>query len=192
MKAKNRRITYLAVAGGITLALLGGVTIAANVQSNNIDLLLGRGKQHTNDNSTLSGEYIDFKFDTQEAALANAQDMTRRTAEEGMTLLKNKNNALPLAAEEGVTVLGYYSWHNNMSGGEDPATTNGAVSLGKGIEQAFGDKFNTTVRALYDNASGDFADPATALASAEGTFAQFPTAIITLKRNSGEGNDREQ
>ena len=49
MKAKNRRITYLAVAGGITLALLGGVTIAANVQSNNIDLLLGRGKQHTND-----------------------------------------------------------------------------------------------------------------------------------------------
>ena len=190
MKAKNRRITYLAVAGGITLALLGGVTIAANVQSNNIDLLLGRGKQHTNDNSTLSGEYIDFKFDSQEAALANAQDMTRKTAEEGMTLLKNKNNALPLAAEEGVTVLGYYSWHNNMSGGEDPATTNGAVSLGKGIEQAFGDKFNTTVRALYDNASGDFADPATALASAEGTFAQFPTAIITLKRNSGEGNDQ--
>ena len=60
MKAKNRRITYLAVAGGITLALLGGVTIAANVQSNNIDLLLGRGKQHTNDNSSLSGEYIDF------------------------------------------------------------------------------------------------------------------------------------
>ena len=60
MKAKNRRITYLAVAGGITLALLGGVTIAANVQSNNIDLLLGRGKQHTNDNSTLSGQVPEF------------------------------------------------------------------------------------------------------------------------------------
>ena len=35
---------------------------------------------------------------------------------------------------------------------------------------------------------GDFADPAASLASAESTFAEFPTAIITLKRNSGEGN----
>ena len=190
MKAKNRRITYLAVTGAVVLAILGGATIAANMQSNNLDLLLGRGQQHTNDNSDLKADYINFTFETQEAALANAQDWTRKTAEEGMTLLKNKNNALPLAADEGVTVLGYYSWHNNMSGGEDPATTNGAVSLGKGIENAFGDKFNTAVRDLYDATSGDFADPATALASAEGTFAAFPTAVITLKRNSGEGNDQ--
>ena len=190
MKAKNRRITYLAVAGVTVLAILGAATIAANSQANNLDLLLGRGKQHTNDNSTLSGDYINFTYDNQADALKNAQDWTRKTAEEGMTLLKNKNNALPLTASEGVTVLGYYSWHNNMSGGEDPATTSGAVSLGKGIEEAFGDKFNATVRALYDSASGDFADPATSLASAESTFAQFPTAIITLKRNSGEGNDQ--
>ena len=190
MKAKNRRITYLAVSGIALLALMGGVTIAANMQANNLDLLLGRGQEHRNDNSTLSGEYINFTFTSQEDALKNAQDMTRKTAEEGMTLLKNKNNALPLAAEEGVTVLGYYSWHNNMSGGEDPATTSGAVSLGKGIEQAFGAKFNTAVRALYDAASGDFDNPSAALTSAEGTFAQFPTAIITLKRNSGEGNDQ--
>ena len=190
MKAKNRRITYLAVSGIALLAVLGGVTIAANMQSNNLDLLLGRGEKHTNDNSKLDANYINFTFTTQEDALKNAQRMTQLTAEEGMTLLKNKNNALPLSANDGVTVLGYYSWHNNMSGGEDPATTSGAVSLGKGIEQAFGAKFNTAVRALYDAANGDFDNPSVSLASAEGTFAQFPTAIITLKRNSGEGNDQ--
>ena len=191
MKAKNRRIAYMAATGGIVLALLGGVTIAANIQENNIDLLLGRGQQHVKDEgSELDGNYINFTYTTQDDALKNAQDWTRKTAEEGMTLLKNDDNALPLAASEGVTVLGYYSWHNNMSGGEDPATTNGAVSLGKGIETAFGEKFNSTVKALYDAANGDFADPATALASAESTFAQFPTAVITLKRNSGEGNDQ--
>ena len=190
MKAKNRRITYLAVAGGVVLALLGGVTIAANIQENNLDLLLGRGKQHTKDNSALSGEYIDFKFNNQDDALKNAQKMTQLTAEEGMTLLKNEGNALPLAANEGVTVLGYYSWHNNMSGGEDPATTNGAVSLANGIEQDADIPFNNATKELYANANGDFADPATSLASAEATFAAYPTAVITLKRNSGEGNDQ--
>ena len=190
MSAKTRRIAYMATAGGVLLALMGGVTIAANVQSNNLDLLLGRGKQHVKDNSSLDANYIDFTYDSQEAALKNAQDMTQLTAEEGMTLLKNEGNALPLAANEGVTVLGYYSWHNNMSGGEDPATTNGAISLGKGIENAFGDKFNTATRDLYASVSADFDDPASKLASAESTFASFPTAVITLKRNSGEGNDQ--
>jgi len=40
-----------------------------------------------------------------------------------MTLLKNDDSALPIAKTDGVTVLGYYSWHNNMSGGEDPEIT---------------------------------------------------------------------
>lgn len=190
MKAKNRRITYLAIIGGAVLALLGGVTIAANVQENNLDLLLGRGKQHTKDNSSLDGNYIDFEFDNQDDALKNAQRMTQLTAEEGMTLLKNKNNALPLAANEGVTVLGYYSWHNNMSGGEDPARTSGAVSLANGIEQDTDIPFNQATKQVYATANGDFVDPATALASAESTFASYPTAVITLKRNSGEGNDQ--
>ena len=191
MSAKTRRIAYMATAGGVALALMAGVTIAANVQSNNLDLLLGRGKQHIQKNGDLTAEYIDFTYETQEEALKNAQDMTQLTAEEGMTLLKN-DNALPLAADEGVTVLGYYSWHNNMSGGEDPATTAGAVSLGKGIETLFGDKFNTATRDLYaaNGVSADFENPAASLASAESTFASFPTAIITIKRNSGEGNDQ--
>ena len=190
MKAKNRRIAYLAAAGGVTLALLGGVTIAASIQSNNLDLLLGRGQQHVKKNDELDGNYIDFKCNSQDEALAYAQEMTQLTAEEGMTLLKNEDNALPMSVNDGITVLGYNSWHNNMSGGEDPATTSGAVSLANGIEQKFGAKFNTATKDLYASVSGDFADPATALASAESTFASFPTALITLKRNSGEGNDQ--
>ena len=201
MKAKNRRIAYLAVAGVAVLAVLGAATIAANIQSNNLDLLLGRGKQHSTDTGTkLDADYIKFDFTKQgtyddplekeDTALGNAQKMTRLTAEEGMTLIKNDDNALPLASTEKVTVLGYYSWHNNMSGGEDPAETKGAVSLANGIEQAFGENFNAATKALYGNAKGDFANPSESLASAEASFAEYSTAIITLKRNSGEGNDQ--
>ena len=191
MKAKYRRIAYFATTGAIVLGILTAGTIVANNMETTLDSFLGRGEKIVSDNDhKLNTDYIDFKFDNQADALANAQDVTRRTAEEGMTLLKNKNNALPLAANEGVTVLGYYSWHNNMSGGEDPATTSGAVSLAVGIKNAFGDKFNTASETLYSSAGGDFADPASRLQSIEGTFAQYPTAIITLKRNSGEGNDQ--
>lgn len=191
MKTKTNRIITLGISGGGLLALLGGVTIAANIQGNNLDLLLGRGEKHVEETVGLDGNYINFKYDNQDDALKNAQRMTQLTAEEGMTLLKNKNNALPMAASEKVTVLGYYSWHNNMSGGEDPAITKGAISLGKGIENVFGDNFNTATRDLYAATNGDFADPETALASAESTFSEFSTAVITLKRNSGEGNDQK-
>ena len=190
MKAKHRRIAYFAATGAVVLALLGAATIAMNWQSSNLDLILGRGAKHTSESGARDANYINFKYDNQADALKNAQKQTLRTAEEGMTLLKNKNNALPLAATEGVTVLGYYSWHNNMSGGEDPATTNGAVSLAVGIKNGFGDKFNIQSEQAYANASDDFADPAAALAAAEPSFAQFPTAVITIKRNSGEGNDQ--
>ena len=190
MKAKNRRIAYFGATGAVVLSILTAATIAMNWQSSNLDLVLGRGSKHTSESAERDANYIDFTCTSQEEALANARLQTLRTAEEGMTLLKNRNNALPLAANEGVTVLGYYSWHNNMSGGEDPATEAGAVSLGKGIENIFGDKFNTATRDIYNGTSGDFDNPAMALASAEGTFAQFPVAVITLKRNSGEGNDQ--
>ena len=96
MKAKNRRIAYLAVAGVAVLAVLGGATIAANIQSNNLDLLLGRGKQHSKDSGTkLDADYIKFDFTKQgrfddpleqeDTALGNAQKLTRLVAEEGMT-----------------------------------------------------------------------------------------------------------
>ena len=190
MKRKNRIVSYLATAGVLSLALMTGITVAANIQSNNLDLLLGRGAQHVKDNSALAADYIDFEFDNQEDALKNAQRMTQLTAEEGMTLLKNDGNALPMSIQDGITVLGYYSWHNNMSGGEDPATTSGAVSLGKGIKEHFGDKFNQATEDLYNRVSGDFDDPTTAFSSVESTFATYNTALITLKRNSGEGNDQ--
>ena len=190
MKRKNRIVSYLATAGVLSLALMTGITVAANIQSNNLDLLLGRGSQHVKDNSSLTADYIDFKFDNQEDALKNAQRMTQLTAEEGMTLLKNDDSALPIAKTDGVTVLGYYSWHNNMSGGEDPATTTGAISLGKGIKNHFGSKFNQATEDLYNTVSGDFDNPEASLASIESTFANYNTAIITIKRNSGEGNDQ--
>ena len=186
---KRNKILGLTISAGAVLTLLGIVTGAANVQSNNLDLLLGRGEQHVESTGDCKADYIDFKYDNQADALKNAQEMTRLTAEEGMTLLKNDEKALPLKADtEKVTILGYYSWHNNMSGGEDPATTKGAISLGKGLEAKF--KTNEAVNTIYSKAKGELSDPSVSLQEAESTFNEYSTAVITLKRNSGEGNDQ--
>jgi len=187
MKAKHSRILTLSAIGVGVLALCGGVTIAAEAQSKNLDLLLGRGDLVIDDDgSGLKGEYYDWEFDSQDKALKNAQEKTQQTAEEGITLLKNENGALPLASAAKVTILGYYAWHNNMSGGEDPATTNGAVSLAVGMKAAF--DTNAEVNALYEASNGEIA--LSALQGVESTFTQYDTAVIVIKRNSGEGSDQ--
>ena len=187
--AKKKWIALISAVGCVLLALMIAVTCVMYSFREYMDQFLGRGDRVVTDSGEgLDADYIDFECNSKEEALANAQAITQETAEEGIVLLKNENNALPLAKTAKVTILGYYSWHNNMSGGEDPATTDGAVSIGKGLEEYF--DTNEAVNDLYDAAKGEFTDPAASLDSAKSTFAEYNTAIITVKRNSGEGNDQ--
>lgn len=119
-KAKKNLITLLIAIACVLLALMIAVTCVMYSFSSYMDQLLGRGTRVVTDmGDDLEGDYIDFKFNSKEEALANAQAVTQETAEEGIVLLKNEDNALPLSKDAKVTILGYYSWHNNMSGGEN-------------------------------------------------------------------------
>lgn len=187
-RTKRNRIITLATIGIAGLAIMGAAQVASSLQAKNLDLLFPGKTTITDNGEGLTADYVDFKAKSQDVALKNAQDATQKTAEEGITLLKNENSALPLQKSTKVTILGYYSWHNNMSGGEDPATTQGAISIGKGLEARF--DTNQAVNALYAEVRGDFADPAASLSSASASFAEYSTAVVTIKRNSGEGNDQ--
>ena len=136
---KKTKIKFIAILSGIAAFVLAFTAIASSVMtsmSNDMDTLLGKGKAVKISSADLDGQYYDYQFDTEEEALKYAQAVTQKTAEEGMVLLRNDDSALPLKGDAlKVTLLGYYGWHNNMSGGEDPATTYGAVSLYKGIEE---------------------------------------------------------
>lgn len=187
-RTKRNRIITLATIGIAGLAIMGAAQVASSLQAKNLDLLFPGKTTITDNGEGLTADYVDFKAKSQDVALKNAQDATQKTAEEGITLLKNENSALPLQKSTKITILGYYSWHNNMSGGEDPATTQGAISIGKGLEARF--DTNQAVNALYAEVRGDFADPAASLSSASASFAEYSTAVVTIKRNSGEGNDQ--
>lgn len=186
--AKKKVITNSAIMA-VALAVILVLSVVANTYGDWIDTWLGRGAQITTSTSDLDGNYIDFKAKTNEEARDNAAAVTLKTAEEGMILLRNDNNAsLPVPADTKVTILGYKAWHNNMSGGEDPSTTENAVSLAQGLKNGFAT--NEAVNALYEAASGDFDDPETAFKGVEDSFQEYNTAVIVIARNSGEGSDQ--
>ncbi len=185
--AKKKVITKSAVTA-VVLVLVMVLSIVANIFSVYLDMWLGRGSQTVTSSSGLSGNYIDFQFNSDSESRQNAAKLTQQTAEEGMILLRNDDKALPVAKDAKITILGYKAWHNNMSGGEDPATTANAISLGKGLENAF--DTNPEVNNLYANTKSDFADPAATFAAVEGSFSTYDTAVVVIARNSGEGSDQ--
>ena len=185
--AKKKVITNSAIMA-IVVALVIVLSVVANTYGDWLDTWLGRGAQTVSDTGDLKGDYISFKYDTNQAARDNAAAVTQLTAEEGMVLLKNDDGALPVAKDAKVTILGYKAWHNNMSGGEDPSTTSGAVSLAQGLKNAFAT--NEAVNALYEATSSDFSDPDAAFAGVLDSFKEYNTAVIVIARNSGEGNDQ--
>lgn len=189
-KIKKKFIAIIGAVAGALLALMTVITCVMYSMREYMDQFLGTGKSHTVSSSDLEADYIDYECNSKEEALKLAQDMTQKTAEEGIVLLKNKNNALPLASSEKLTLLGYYGWHNNMSGGEDPATTSGAISLHKGIEAAFTTNPNVNSTNVYAKSELKEGEVVSTLDAQKTSFAEYKTAIITLKRNSGEGNDQ--
>ena len=207
------KIKFIAIISGIAAFCLAFTAVASSVMysmENDMDVLLGKGNAVKVTSADLDGTYYEYKYDNEADALVYAQSVTQKTAEEGMVLLKNEDNALPLKGDAlNVTLLGYYGWHNNMSGGEDPATTYGAVSLYKGIEENDTIKVNPnsndgvlgllvetevessgtmTTQTSYTDFGSEYV--AQALDQYKDSYAEYKTAIVTIKRNSGEGNDQ--
>ena len=98
------------------IAFLAVIMIVLNVAANStlsgiLDAYIGRGEMKIETKEGAENwdtTYYDQDSTTPEAADKVAKDITRRTAEEGITLLKNENSALPLnvSTEKAVTLLG--------------------------------------------------------------------------------------
>jgi beta-glucosidase len=156
--------------------------------------------QYSNVNNVLAGNDSISKNHKQESL-----DISESIAEEGITLLKNENNTLPLSGTKKVNIFGWSSTNPVYGGGGSGSTSaNGRVSLIQGIQDA-GFETNKTIEDFYtayrtDRPSISFMgvdftvpEPTMDQYKEAGIFenakAFSDTAIIVISRTSGEGGD---
>lgn len=202
------------IASGATAAGLVGVTVAANVGTNMfksaIDHYIGGGET-TITNAPGSEDwdtaYYDQQYRGRGRATEEAKNIVIEIEGEGIVLLKNDNNALPLASGESVSLIGRYAADPVYGGaGSGTVDPNDCVTLYDGIVNA-GLAVNDTVYnwiaenyANYPKANITMDNPSTASyyigeipwsaysdeakSSIAGT-----TAVVVIGRGGGEGGD---
>ena len=158
------------IAWAATTLVLVPTLIVANYfatqrYSSLLDGVFGRGAPIIAEGEV--GVPVEQDFDTKEDAFNNANEVTKAICEEGMVLLKNQNNALPLKANAKVSVFGKNSV-NLVYGGS------GSAAPGKSKDakinekygwrrtifdslEAAGIEYNPELKSFYENdkASGD-------------------------------------
>ena len=151
--------------------------------------------------SASTATYYTSDYASKAEAVQAGLDLNLRIAQEGMILLKNENNALPLAKGSKVTMLGYAGYYPNAG-----ASANGGdASAGAAFAQATvvssmtesGFELNPAVSETYagvveeTGASSDM-DLWSAYAAVypywENSFAEYgDAAIVVLRSGSGDG-----
>ena len=161
------------IAWAATTVLLVGVLIAANYVCTNVissllDATAFGGKRPILDKDA-EGIPFDQDFATKEEAFNYGNKVTEEICEEGMVLLKNKDNALPLKAGAKVSVFGKNSTNYTRTEGTEKKTYglvyggSGSAAPGGGERKTIYDSlkdagfsYNESLKEFYESkASGD-------------------------------------
>ena len=162
-------------------------------------------------------DYVsEYRSETKNAddVLAKANELNQRIVEEGIVLMKNQNNALPMSAGNKITVLGKNASDPIYGGGGSASGADGSgqggvryYNLYDSLENA-GFKINPVTRAFYDDdrASGSGRDGGSGTGQVATLTGETPqsmytddvkasyedyndAAIVFIARAGGEGAD---
>lgn len=150
------------------------------------------------DVTSSDGKYYSA-FDTYDEALKAAEDLNRRVDEEGIVLLKNQNNALPVKTGSTVSVFGVAQ--STLVDGAGSVNNTDGGTLGEALE-AEGYKVNPTLRNFYESSarvtdSGfnvpgsqgyEYTDFSNTVDRSIGLYNDM--AVLVFGRHSAEGSDK--
>lgn len=154
MKKIIKRICAVFLA--LVVILLTGATAVAIPLSNNyaamISMALGQSTVKTEGGS--NPQYYESAYSTEDAMAFQAEEMCQELEREGMVLLKNENNALPLKQEAKVSLLGQNSVDLVYGGaGAGSVDTSKAGNLKEAMESA-GFQVNQALWDFYETGAG--------------------------------------
>ncbi|MFV0467186.1 MAG: glycoside hydrolase family 3 protein [Lachnospiraceae bacterium] len=140
-----------------------------------------------------STEYYSSAFSSQEEATTHLQNIARQIEEEGITLLLNNDNALPLELGNKISLFGQDSVDPIYGGsGAGSVDVSKAVNLKSGLENA-GFLLNETLYDFYDTGAGASYRKTVPNPYGEGAFAvnEVPVSVYTdeVKESFANYND---
>lgn len=197
MKVKKRIskvkvvIAYV-VCAAIVIGLVIGNYYALKYQ-NLISVYLSQSNQKIVSDENENSDYFTSDFDTEEERTAHLQELGTKIEEEGIVLLKNENDALPIASGSKISVFGQDSVDPIYGGGgAGSVDSSKAVNLKTAFENA-GYQLNETLWKFYKSGEGSSYRKATPDVYGEGTFAvnEVPVDVYTdaVKSSFTEYND---
>lgn len=209
----KRRGKVSVVLGGAFLVLAALVFVGTNMFSGVLDAYVGRGQMtvsHKPGSENWDTAYYKNDYASGDEATSAAREVTRKIAEEGITLLKNNDGTLPIKGDSPkVTLLGRRSVDTIIGGtGSGSGDASQATSLVDALTNE-GFQVNTTVTDMYSanldsvpTANNQMDDPSKqtyyigefpqSYYSGEvlSSFADYnDAAIVVLGRQGGEGVD---
>ena len=96
-------------------------------------------------------QYYESEYGSKGEVLAAARKLNEEICEEGFVLLKNENNALPLAKNSKVTVFGKNSVDMVLGGsGSNAGSSAGATTLYESLDAA-NISYNPVIKEYYDS-----------------------------------------
>ena len=141
---------------GVTILMTGLVITATVLTTKTLKPLLEQvfGTDQAIKKEGDTGIAFDQEFFDKDEARENGNKVTKEICEEGMVLLKNENNCLPLKANAKVTVFGKNSV-NLVYGGSGSAAPGGNIPKKTIFDSltAAGIKYNTALKDFYENNS---------------------------------------
>ncbi len=145
-----------------SLALAVLVPIFSNMFKPTLDTVFGRGELVTDNQDGINTDYYGKKSDVE--AFEESVKSTEIIAKEGIVVMKNKDNFLPLSSDETISPFGYSYYRMGSTAGSS-SWNNSKVetkSLSKSVEDNF--KVNQEIANLTKNAK------VKELTAAEGTY----------------------
>ena len=151
-----------------------------------------------------------YKYSNNPDLTAHAK-LVRETAPQGMVLLKNDNEALPLKNIKNVALFGLTAY-NSIAGGTGSGNVNkpyirnideGLAAAGLKLDEAIANYYKDYIKLTNDKSamgatgmrgvllgSAVIPDPALEKQAVKNSVARNDAAVIVIGRNAGEGDDR--
>ena len=137
-------VLMLAVA--VNIVLTGPLYTVMNMYFGKGEAIITPG-----DNSNLNSSYYTPRYTTAEELLAASQELARQVEAEGIVLLRNENNALPLAEDQrSVSLFGRTSVDPVYTGAGSAATESSPINYKAALEEQ-GFSVNGTLYDFYAN-----------------------------------------